>query len=68
MCVSTGKVAMPNACDNTTLAVLCPTPGSASSASISEGTTPPCRSINNRARRFDKWCAFGFPVPARTCE
>ena len=45
MCVSTGKAGRPKACAITTLAVLCPTPGSASSASKSAGTRPPCRSI-----------------------
>ena len=45
MCVSTAIVASPKATFSTTLAVLRPTPGSASSASRERGTCPPCRSI-----------------------
>jgi hypothetical protein len=43
--VSTGNAACPCACTITTLAVLWPTPGSASSASKLSGTRPPCCSI-----------------------
>ena len=42
MCVSTAIVGCPNAVLRMTLAVLRPTPGSASSASRSAGTWPPC--------------------------
>ncbi len=48
MCVSTGKVGYPKAWLMTTEAVLCPTPGSASSSGKVEGTCPPCRSSNRR--------------------
>lgn len=40
----TGKAGTPNPCDTTTLAVLWPTPGSASSSSRERGTCPPWRS------------------------
>jgi len=46
MWVSTGKAGTPKACDITTLAVLCPTPGSASSSSKLLGTRPPCSSTS----------------------
>src|SRR5450759_5224732 len=42
MWVSTAMVGSPNAILSTTLAVLRPTPGSASSASRARGTCPPC--------------------------
>src|SRR6266545_1272194 len=44
MWVSTGKAGTPKACAMTTLAVLCPTPGRASSSSNVRGTSPPWRS------------------------
>ena len=44
MWVSTGNAGLPKACAITTLAVLCPTPGSASSSSKVAGTRPPWRS------------------------
>ena len=40
MCVSTGKAGMPKPCDITTLAVLCPTPGSFSRLLKLFGTFP----------------------------
>ena len=43
MCVSTAIAGTPNAVLSTTLAVLRPTPGSASSASRLCGTSPLCR-------------------------
>ena len=46
MCVSTAIVGWPKAVFRTTLAVLRPTPGSASSAARSAGTSPACRSIS----------------------
>ena len=57
MCVSTGKAATPKACTITTLAVLCPTPGSVSRSAGSAGTRPPCSSSKRfesaaRARAF----------------
>ncbi len=55
MCVSTGNAATPKAWLKTTPAVLCPTPGSASSSSKLRGTSPPWRSSNS----FDRpWIAF----------
>ena len=42
MCVSTGNAGTPKACAITTLAVLCPTPGSASNSANVRGTCPPC--------------------------
>ena len=48
---------MPNACAITTLAVLCPTPGNASSSVKLAGTAPPWRSINNRDNSLIA-CAF----------
>ena len=52
--VSTGNAGWPKACAITTLAVLWPTPGKASSASKSPGTTPPWRStrIRDSSRMF----------------
>ena len=47
--VSTAIVGSPKATLRTTLAVLRPTPGSASSAAASRGTSPPCRSMSCRA-------------------
>ena len=44
--MSTAMVGSPNAMLSTTLAVLRPTPGSASSASRSAGTLPPCSSTS----------------------
>ena len=44
MWVSTGKAGTPKACDITTLAVLCPTPGKASKSSKDSGTWPLCLS------------------------
>ena len=44
--VSTGNAGAPNACAMTTLAVLWPTPGSASSSTKLAGTRPSCRSIS----------------------
>lgn len=55
MWVSTGNAGTPKACTMITDAVLCPTPGSASSSSKVAGTPPPCRSPRRRAislRRF----------------
>lgn len=49
MCVSTGNAGTPKACVISTDAVLCPTPGNASSASRSAGTTPPWRSTTSAA-------------------
>ena len=46
--VSTAMVSWPKATFSTTLAVLRPTPGSASRASRSLGTWPPCRSSSSR--------------------
>ena len=40
---------MPKALPSTTLAVLRPTPGSATSSSSVHGTSPPCRSTSARA-------------------
>ncbi len=57
MCVSTGNAGTPNACDITTLAVLCPTPGSSSNSSNVRGTCPPCFSINSRE---SSWIALAF--------
>jgi hypothetical protein len=57
MCVSTGKAGTPNAWDITTLAVLCPTPGRASSSSKLFGTWPPCRSTMSRE---SAWMFFDF--------
>ena len=51
MCVSTAIVGSPKAVFKTTFAVLRPTPGSASSASRSRGTTPPCFSTSAAACR-----------------
>ena len=51
ICVSTGKLGTPKDCAMTTLAVLCPTPGSRSSAAKSCGTSPQCSSINISLRR-----------------
>jgi hypothetical protein len=48
MCVSTAMVGWPKAVLRTTLAVLRPTPGKASSASRDSGTSPPCSSIRMR--------------------
>ncbi|ODT90147.1 MAG: hypothetical protein ABS82_16995 [Rhodanobacter sp. SCN 67-45] len=48
MCVSTAMVGSPKAVLSTTLAVLRPTPGSASSASRVRGTSPPYCSISSR--------------------
>ena len=57
MWVSTGKAGTPNAWDMTTLAVLCPTPGSSSSSAKVFGTDPPCFST----RSFDRpEIAFAF--------
>ncbi len=50
MWVSTAIVGSPKATFSTTLAVLRPTPGSASSAARSCGTSPPCRSTSSRDR------------------
>ena len=48
MCVSTGNAGSPNACAITTLAVLCPTPGSASSSSkVARHLRPPWRSTRS---------------------
>ncbi len=52
MWVSTGKAGWPNAWVITTLAVLWPTPGSASSAAKSAGTSPPCSRTSCPARPF----------------
>ncbi len=49
MCVSTAMVGQPKAVFSTTLAVLRPTPGSASSAALSSGTSPLC--CSNRMRQ-----------------
>ena len=57
MCVSTGKAGTPKACAITTEAVLWPTPGRASNAPKSAGTTPPCRS-STRRDKLDKARAF----------
>jgi hypothetical protein len=57
MCVSTGNAGSPNACTRTTLAVLCPTPGSVSSASSSTGTRPPC-SLTSRFASDERLRAF----------
>ena len=46
MWVSTAMVAWPNAMLSTTLAVLRPTPGNASSASRNGGTMPPCSAMS----------------------
>ncbi len=58
MCVSTGKAGTPKACTSTTLAVLWPTPGSASSAPSSPGTRPPCSATMRfaRAERLRAFC------------
>ena len=40
MCVSTGKAGCPKPWDITTLAVLCPTPGSISNSNKFSGTSP----------------------------
>ena len=48
MCVSTAIVSSPNAVLSTTFAVLRPTPGRASSASRSRGTSPPYCSTRMR--------------------
>ena len=48
MCVSTAIVGSPKATFSTTFAVLRPTPGSASSASRSRGTSPLCCSTSIR--------------------
>jgi hypothetical protein len=48
MCVSTAMVGSPKAVLSTTLAVLRPTPGRASSALRSRGTSPPCSSTSMR--------------------
>ena len=52
-CVSTAMVGSPKATLSTTFAVLRPTPGSASSASRSRGTSPPCFSISSSRQRDD---------------
>ena len=57
-CVSTAIVSFPNATLSTTLAVLRPTPGSASSASRDRGTLPPC----SATRRRDSSTTF-FALP-----
>ncbi len=49
MCVSTAMVAWPKATLSTTFAVFRPTPGRASRASRSPGTSPPWRSSSRRA-------------------
>ena len=51
ICVSTAIVGSPKATLSTTFAVLRPTPGSASSASRSRGTSPPCCSTSIRRQR-----------------
>ena len=48
LCVSTAIVGSPNAVLSTTLAVLRPTPGRASSAARRRGTSPPCSSTRMR--------------------
>ena len=48
MCVSTGNAGTPKTCAMTTEAVLCPTPGNASSSSNVRGTWPPWRSTSRR--------------------
>ena len=48
MWVSTGNAGTWKACVITTLAVLWPTPGSSSSASMSAGTSPPCLLTSKR--------------------
>ena len=56
MCVSTGNAGTPNAWVITTLAVLWPTPGRASSSSNVRGTSPPCcatRIFDSSATAFD---------------
>ena len=71
-----GKPGTPSACPRTTLAVLRPTPGSATSASIVRGTSPPCvsttsvampRSERDFARKnpVDWICGSSSPVVAR---
>ena len=69
MCVSTAMVGSPKAVFSTTLAVLRPTPGSASNAARSRGTAPSCSSSRMRQvfrmfsalvlkRPMDLMCAF----------
>ena len=53
ICVSTAMVGSPNAMLSTTLAVLRPTPGSASSASRVRGTCPPCSATSFLRQRDD---------------
>jgi hypothetical protein len=53
MCVSTAMVASPKAEFMTTFAVLRPTPGRASSAARSRGTSPPCLRENRPGRLQD---------------
>ena len=65
MCVSTGKVCSPKAWAITTLAVLLPTPGSATRASKSRGTSPPCSSHSISAARFR---AFALAGEKFTCR
>ena len=57
MWVSTGNAGSPKACAMTTLAVLCPTPGNASSSTKERGTSPPWRSISSCESRE---MAFAF--------
>ncbi len=52
MWVSTAIVASPKATFSTTLAVLRPTPGSASSSARLRGTRPPCRSTRSSQVRY----------------
>ncbi len=59
MCVSTAMVGQPKAVLSTTLAVLRPTPGSASSAALSSGTSPLC-CFQQDAAGFDD--VFRFAV------
>ena len=51
--VSTAIVGSPNAVLRTTLAVLRPTPGRASSAARSRGVSPPCYSLDRARKRDD---------------
>ena len=64
ICVSTAIVASPNATFSTTFAVLRPTPGNASSAARSRGTSPPCFSIRIAAQ-LDDVARLGLPQSDR---
>ena len=65
MWVSTGNAGSPNACAITTLAVLWPTPGRRSSASMSRGTFPPCSATSVSASFLTFFAFVGASPQAR---